>query len=386
MMQGMTLFDHYPSLGPIFATLQQEVADVVNLAVAVQQIPAPTFQEAARARFVAEQFGQLGLHDVEIDGLGNVFGRIRGRQAQQSAEPVIVSAHSDTVFPVDTDLTVRREGNLIYGPGIADNSLGVAGILSLGRWLQHRTVALARDVWLVANVREEGLGDLGGMREVCARFPSAHSFIVVEGGMLGQLCHEGVGSRRYRLDVQTKGGHSWSDFGRKSAIHTLCSIIHEITQRPWPSHPKTTFNIGIIEGGTSINTIASHASAQLDLRSESAEQLRQLITEIERLAQAHTPYLTLTKIGERPSGQLGRNHRLIYNAITALQMVGYPTPKLLRGSTDANIPLSQKRAAVCIGLAQGYHAHRPDEYVDVTHLARGVQQLLFLVWREAQSV
>ncbi len=353
---------------------------VIDLAVAVQQIPAPTFAEAARAAFIARQFTAVPLQDVAQDKLHNVYGRLPA--SNPTHPPVILSAHSDTVFPLETDLTVRRDGRLVYGPGIADNSTGVAGIITLARVLAEANLGLPADLWFVANVGEEGLGDLRGMRAVVDRFGGEAIYLVVEGGLFGQISHQGIGVRRFKLTVQTPGGHSWGNFGARSAIHELARIIVAIDRLAVPKMPKTTYTVGVIEGGTSINSIAQSASGLLDLRSESPVELEGLVTAvsqiIEQANRRKDVQVSMELIGNRPAGQLAADAPLVQWAQAALQAVGHAHPRLIASSTDANVPLSEGYTAVCIGLAESHNAHRLDEYLDPQHLPNGLGQLLLL--------
>jgi acetylornithine deacetylase/succinyl-diaminopimelate desuccinylase-like protein len=245
---------------------------IIELAIAIQQIPAPTFHEQQRAEFVRSRFMQEGLLDVEMDPVGNVYGRIPGTQA--GSKPLVVSAHLDTVFPMSVELKCEREGERVFGPGIGDNSLSVAALVGLLWQLQEEKASLPGDVWLAANVGEEGLGDLKGMRAVVERFGgNALAYIVVEGMALGTVYNRGLGVRRYRVQVQTEGGHSWLDYGKPSAIHELTSVCTRLSALEMPRKPRTTFNIGVISGGSSVNTIAAEAMVELDLRSEKAETL-----------------------------------------------------------------------------------------------------------------
>ena len=362
------------------AQIGEDLPAIVELAIAVQQIPAPTFAEAVRAAFVADRFAALGLQDVQQDALHNVFGRYPGRGG---GAPIIVSAHSDTVFPAGTDLTVRRSGTLVHGPGIADNSLGVAGLLYLVGLLRQHGWQPARGIWFVVNTGEEGLGDLRGMRAVADRFGPAGAYIVVEGGLFGRICHQAIGVQRLRIGVETPGGHSWGAFGNPSAIHVLGQIIADIAGLKVPATPKTTFNVGVVEGGTSVNTIAHEAHLLLDLRSEAPPALGQLVAQVEKLLARYgrEPQVQVTAevIGNRPAGAIPRETPLVSWAVAALQQVGAASQlEFTTGSTDANIPLSRGWPAVCVGLTESGNAHRPDEYMDVTRIPAGLGQLLLL--------
>ncbi len=357
------------------------IPQITDLAIAIQQIPAPTFHEAERAAFVQTQFEAVGLPELFQDELHNVYGRYPSSHPSPF-HPVIITAHTDTVFPPGTDLTVRRDGRIIYGPGIGDNAVGVAGILTLARTLLAYDFRCPADIWFVANVGEEGLGDLRGMRRVVERFGGEATYIVVEGGLYGQISHRGIGARRYRIQVETAGGHSWGNFGRPSAIHVLGRLIAALDKLRPPRQPKTTYNVGVIEGGTSVNTIAQKASLLLDLRSESAAALADLVAAVQLLAQqvARPPEIrvTMEMIGRRPSGGIPAETPLVQWAEAALRFVGRPQPHFITSSTDANIPLSLGYTAVCVGLAESGHAHRLDEYLDTRHLPAGMGQLLLL--------
>lgn len=364
------------------------VAEMVELAVAIQQIPAPTFAETKRAAFVQSHFEALDLQDVEKDALHNVYGRYSApAPAPATHPPIIISAHTDTVFSAETDLTVHHKDGYIYGPGLGDNSTGVAGLLFLAQILQKFNLYPAADLWFVANVGEEGLGDLRGMRAVVERFGREAIYIVVEGGLYGQISHQAIGVRRYRITVNAPGGHSWGSFGNPSAIHELGQIIAAISRLIVPEEPKTTYNVGMIEGGTSINTIAQSANLLLDLRSEEPVALVQLVSTVEGIVTKANggPHgrkdgvtVSMQLIGNRPAGSIARDAPLVSWAEAALHYVGCQDVTYIMGSTDANIPLSQGIAAVCIGLTKSGNAHRLDEYIDPTYLPKGLGQLLLL--------
>ncbi len=352
-------------------------------AVAIQQIPAPTFSEGARSAYIENRFRALPLSDVARDAIGNVFARLPGRTAGPA---VVVSAHLDTVFGPETDLTTRRVGTRLYGPGIADNSLGVAGLLVLAE--QLHTLGVKRDIWFVANVREEGLGNLQGMRAAMERLgPQVGTVIVLEGGAYGNVIYRGIGVQRRRLRVETRGGHAWSDFGAPSAIHELCAIGAAIRAVPVPDSPRTSFNLGTIEGGTGVNTIAARANALLDMRSEEPEALTHLAEQIDAiLAAARRGNVAVysDSIGERPAGGIPPTHPLVELACESLAWGGHHDVALRAASTDANIPLALGIPAICIGLAVGNNAHRLDEYIDLSLLPDGLQHCLLVIWTAAE--
>ena len=362
--------------------MNNSILRLLDLAIAIQQIPAPTFYEAERARFVRTHFIEEGLQDVEIDSVGNVYARLSQPSGSDQAKPLVLSAHLDTVFPTNIDLSVRREPDRILAPGIGDNSLGVAGLFGLLWALRERHLSLPGDLWLVANVCEEGLGNLRGMQALVDRFGSGPlAYIVVEGMALGQVYQRGLGVQRYRLTIRTAGGHSWIDYGQPSAVHELTALSTRITALELPRQPRTTLNVGIISGGSSVNTIAAEAMLELDLRSESAVALKDLAGQVEQIVhsvQKPGVRIELETIGQRPSGELPAEHKLVKLAQDCLRSVGIET-RLSIGSTDANLPLSLGFPSITVGLTTGSKAHSVHEYINVAPLEKGVEQLVRLV-------
>lgn len=353
---------------------------VLETAIAVQQVPSPTFEEAARSTFVLDRLRALGLSDVETDCLGNVYGRRPGREPRPA---LLIAAHLDTVFPRETDLRLRYEGDRVYGPGLGDNSTGVAGLIHLAQAMQRHDLPNRGDIWFVGDVGEEGLGDLRGIRAAVERLRSRIGCVIaVEGCDFGTLHHQAIGVRRYKIEATAPGGHSWGNYGTPSAIHVLVRLAASIAELGVPRSPRTTFNIGVIEGGTSVNSIAEHASMLLDMRSVSASALADLIAQVDRLVKAcasENPevQLRVLTVGDRPSGAIARDHPLVQAAVSAYHSVG-ATVSYQQSSTDANIPLSQGLPAVCVGLTDGGNAHRLDEYIQPANLGRGLQALLLL--------
>mgnify|MGYP001044056265 CR=1 FL=1 len=353
---------------------------VLALAGNIQQIPAPTFAERERAAFVQRLMQVEGLLDVHQDETGNVYGRLAGRG---ESPPLIVSAHLDTVFPAGTDLTLKQGEGMLSGPGIGDNSLGVAGLFGLLWMLRQAGQPLRGDIWLVGNVGEEGLGDLCGMKAVVQRFEAAVSaYLVLEGMSLGQVYHRGLGVQRFRITVQAPGGHSWANYGRPSAIHRLARLITRLESLPVPAAPRSSLNVGVIAGGTSVNTIAAQAHLELDLRSEAVSALADLVAQVAQLvAESNQPEEGVTcraeVIGLRPAGGMAADHPLVMLAMNCLREQGI-SPALRIGSTDANIPLSQGLPAVCVGLTTGSGAHTLRETIQTAPLGSGLGQLLAL--------
>lgn len=354
---------------------------MIELAIQIQQIPAPTFQEQKRAEFVQGLFLSERLNNVCIDETGNVFARLTGKGEGQ---PLIVSAHLDTVFPGETDLRVTRGSELIHGPGLGDNSLGVATLFGLLWSLRDQNIQPRGDMWFVANIGEEGLGDLRGMKAVVDRFGGdVHAYLVLEGLALGHVYHRAVGVKRYRVTARTSGGHSWSDYGQPSAVHELAKLVVALASLELPSHPRTTMNVGKISGGTSVNVIASEASLDLDLRSEGQESLAALVSAAERLihkANKSGVSVDARVIGQRPAGEISVSHPLVILAKDCLRAQGLE-PGLISGSTDANVPLSKGLPAIVLGVTTGGSAHTIHEYINTPPIAQGLEQLVRFVSR-----
>ena len=362
---------------------------ILDLAIDIQQIPAPTFHEQQRAAFVHKLFAEENLSDVSMDAAGNVYARLPasrpssvGSPSGKGPRPIIVSAHLDTVFPANTDLKVVREPGRVAGPGIGDNSVGLAGLFGILWSLRERRIELSSDLWLVANVCEEGLGDLLGMKAVVERFGSEPAaYIVLEGMSLGSIYHRALGVRRYRITVRTEGGHSWIDYGKPSAVHELTRLAALITTLKLPQAPRTTLNVGRIEGGTSVNTIAAEAALELDLRSEDWNVLEKISAQVEDLVHAVDRVgveINAQVIGQRPAGEIPGDHPLVRLAEACLQEVGF-NPHRNIGSTDANQPLSRGFPAVTIGLTTGAGAHTVHEYINIDPLQKGLEQAVRLV-------
>jgi len=363
----------------IFEVVERNTPVVLGLAQRICAIPAPTFSEERRAAFVQEEFAAQGL-DAWIDEAGNVCARRRGR----GRGVLLLTAHTDTVFPASADLSVYQEGDRLVGPGIGDNSLSVAALLTLPQILDQADVQTGSDLVLCANTGEEGLGNLRGMRHAVATYrDDLTAVIVLEGHHLGRVYNQAVGSRRLRITVTAPGGHSWGAFGQASAIHVLGDMIAAIAQLPVPAEPKTTFNVGMIDGGVSINTIAPRATMTLDLRSVDPTSLTHLISRVGAIVEAASDAARGVSvhseiIGDRPGGVIPADAPVIQATLDTLQALGLD-PQLAAGSTDANIPIAEGIPAVCIGLTTGEHAHRRDEYIDIPPLAAGLKQLALLV-------
>lgn len=351
----------------------------IEQALAIQQIAAPTFHERPRAEYVAQVYESLGLEQVHIDELFNVSGLLRGSASDLTG--VMLSAHTDTIFSSETDLTIRRQNECIFAPGLGDNSIGVAGLLAMPYAFQRMNIQPERDLWLVATSREEGLGDLGGMRAAFnALKRRIHYIINLEGLAFGHIYHAGIAVRRLHVTATTPGGHSWLHFGRPSATHAIVQLGAHITEIQPTQSPRTTYNIGMIEGGEAINAIASQASLWLDMRSEDRASLEALEAQVRKhiaaLSKGEITF-TIQVVGDRPAGHLDPNHPLVQGALAALAQVGV-RGTLETGSTDGNVPLSEGCPAVTVGITRGGNAHRLDEYIDTAPVLDGLRQLMLL--------
>ena len=355
---------------------------VIDLAIQIQQIPAPTFSEGQRGEFVRGLFLKENLKDVSMDSIGNVYARLAGKQ--KKAKPLIVSAHLDTVFPASVNLQVKKDAGKIVAPGIGDNSLGVAALFGVLWSLRERKIELQHDVWFVANVGEEGLGDLRGMRATVDRFDkNVIGYLILEGLALGHVYHRAIGVRRYRITAKTAGGHSWSDYGQPSAVHELAALVTQLTAIRLPREPRTTMNVGTFGGGTGINVLASEAKCELDLRSEDPKVLAKLTLQVEDLlknADREGVKIMAEIIGERPAGELAAEHPLVQLAVNCTSEQGL-NAILTAGSTDANIPLSRNIPAVVMGITKGGSAHTLNEYIDTGPIAKGMEGVVSFVER-----
>jgi len=353
---------------------------VLDLAIQIQQIPAPTFSEKTRAEFIRALFLKENLQDVSVDALGNGYARLAGKN--KSAPPLIVSAHLDTVFPPGVSLEVKEQAGKVLGPGLGDNSLGVAALFGILWALRDRKIELDHDLWLVANVGEEGLGDLRGMRAVVDRFgKEAIGYLILEGLALGHIYHRAIGVRRYRVQVHTTGGHSWSDYGQPSAVHELAGLVTKLTSMPLPSEPRTTMNVGTISGGTGVNVLAADATCELDLRSEDPGVLMKLVDQVEaslRAAGREGVEVEAQVIGQRPAGEISPDHAFVQWAVTCTRRAGLEAV-LTSGSTDANVPLSRGIPAVVMGITTGGGAHTVHEYIDPGLISKGLDGLVEFV-------
>ena len=353
------------------------LAEVVEEAVRICEIPAPTFDEGERAKYVRSRFEALGLKDVTIDAAGNV----RGCRPGTAAGPgLAMAAHLDTVFPKDTDVKVRRDGSRLHAPGIGDNSVAVAALLAMVDALNAGGVETGGDLYLASNTGEEGLGNLKGMKAFMADVKGkVAAAIAVEGMKITRLIHEAVGSRRYKITYIARGGHSWGHFPSPSAIHIMGRAIADISRLEVPTDPKTTYNVGVIHGGTTVNTIAAEADMLVDMRSIDAGSLadleRWLLAVVERAAKEGDGQVKLELVGDRPPGSIPADHPVVQTCTAihrALGLKTYTEP----GSTDHNVPLAMGLPGVCLSVTEGANEHRLDEYIDTGPIPTGVKNIL----------
>jgi tripeptide aminopeptidase len=357
--------------------------------IAICQIEAPPFKEARRAEDYRRRLEALGLRNVRIDSMGNVIAERPG----EPGEPVVViSGHLDTVFPEGTDVTVRREGTTLRAPGIGDDCRGLAILLGIARALDQAQVRTRGTIVFVGTVGEEGPGNLRGVRHLFARELAGRVdyFISVDGTGLG-LTRDAVGSHRYTVTYRGPGGHSYGDFGAPNPVHALGRAIAKISDFQVPTDPRVTFSVGVIEGGTSVNSIAMSAAMQVDMRSVDAgaldaldarlqAALRQALEEENaRWSQGDRLTLDIDTIGIRPAGRQPADAPIIRAAEDAGRALGFPVPAIA-SSTDANIPISLGIPAVTIdGGGRGGGAHSLGEWFDTADSHLGTQWALLFV-------
>jgi acetylornithine deacetylase/succinyl-diaminopimelate desuccinylase-like protein len=360
----------------VLARLEQARDAMVKEITRVCEIPAPTFNERARGAHVAGRLRQIGLREVAVDDVGNVTAIRPGTGDRR----LMVVAHLDTVFDEHTDVTVQRYAESIRAPGVGDNSASLGVLLQV---LEHlHALPLPAELVVAASVGEEGVGDLRGARALISRWGRRLDGVIAVDGRLSGIVTEGVGSYRYRLRVRAPGGHSWGDFGRPSAVHELARLVARLADLDVPRAPRTTFNVGTFHGGTSVNTIAAEAMAEVDLRSLQQDTLDSLDarfhTLVEDVALPAGAQLDVERIGQRPVGHAPRGHWLIRAAERALDTLGIHAVKIA-SSTDANIAMAAGIPAICFGVYRGSGAHTLKERVEIDSLVPGAQALALLL-------
>jgi tripeptide aminopeptidase len=406
-----------PEVSQLFPAVQQEIASLSGLPgvrsafawflsheeqfaewqLDLARIPAPPFGEQARSEWLLVRFLELGLDDAHSDNVGNVFGIRPGR----GNRCVALSAHIDTVFPAGTPLNVRQQGSRLYGPGVSDNGAGVIALLAIAGALRESPIRHSAPLLFIGNVGEEGEGDLRGMRHIFSEQRWRDSIacnVVLDGAGNDTIVTEALGSRRFEVIVRGPGGHSWSDFGAPNPIVVLARAIEIFTQTPVPTSPKTTFNIGVIRGGTSVNSIPESASMRVDIRSTSTAEIERLervlrvtldhAIETENVAMEsrqtsqRRPFGLSSEvviIGNRPGGELAPGTRLL-QVVRATDAHLGNVAQVQRASTDANIPLSLGREAIAIGGGgTGGGAHTLQEWFDSSGRDVGLKRILLIL-------
>jgi acetylornithine deacetylase/succinyl-diaminopimelate desuccinylase-like protein len=346
--------------------------------IAINEVPAPPFKEAARARAFAQLLKDSGIPTVEIDPEGNVLGLRKGG----SGPLIVIAAHLDTVFPEGTDVSVRREGNRLFAPGIGDNSRSLAVLLAILRALDNANVQTNGDILFVANVGEEGPGDLRGMRYLFQKGKykdRIRGFISLDGAGNGSDIVTGaLGSRRYHVVFRGPGGHSYGAFGLVNPAYAMAKAMDRLSKVSVPSSPRTTYNVGLVGGGTSVNSIPNEIWMDVDLRSESPQQLSKLAEDFMRQMRTAADdenrarstnqgriEVEVKVIGERPSGVTPTDSPIVRISFAAASRFGL-SPTNSTGSTDSNIPINLGIPAVTLDSGgSGGRAHALDEWISI---------------------
>lgn len=380
----------------IKADQERFVRDLITLT----EIPAPPFKERARAEAFLQMLKGEGLQDVEMDGEGNVMGVRPGTGTVPpggARQMLVVSAHLDTVFPEGTDVKVKREGTVLRAPGVGDDTRGLALLLALVRALNHMGAHTGSDLLFVGNVGEEGEGDLRGIKFLLQKGKykdRIKQMLVIDGNESNGITRGGVGSKRYRVTFKGPGGHSYGAFGLVNPAYAMGNAITKLSRVEVPQAPKTTYSVGVVRGGTSVNSIPFEVSMDVDIRSESCAELKKVDGEFLKIVQdavAEENHTRSTKegpiaadpkvIGERPCGETAMTAPIVRTAAAAISAFGL-TPAYFVSSTDANIPMSLGIPAITIGRGgPGGRTHSLDEWTDVEPAANivNVQRALALV-------
>jgi acetylornithine deacetylase/succinyl-diaminopimelate desuccinylase-like protein len=384
-----------PTIQAALAAAQKNEPEMIEVQVKLCEIPAPPFKEQKRAAAVKELFQQYGLQNVFIDPEGNVVGTRPGAKPHPH---VVIAAHLDTVFPEGTDVTVKREVNLLKAPGIGDDTRGLAALLAVIRALNEGKVQTPGTITFVADVGEEGLGDLRGIKRLFGETlkDQIDYFISIDGSDPERIVFAGVGSYRYRVSFKGPGGHSYGAFGLVNPVHALGRAIAKIDAIQVPVNPKTTFNVGVIGGGTSVNSIPFEGWFEVDMRSPDLKSLdatkekilaaihEAVVEENERWKHNGEITVDIKPVGFRPVGQTPPESPIVVTAQGAVRAIGL-RPLLTSSSTDSNVPMNLGIPAITIGgggIAKG--SHSLSESFDPKDSWKGVQYALLLVVSLAQ--
>jgi len=371
---------------------QTHAAEINKEHVKICSIPAPPFGEAERAAYLCEKFLADGLAGAGIDEVGNCFALRRGH----SLSPLLaVTAHLDTVFPPGTDSQVRIAGSRLLAPGVSDDGCGLAALIALNQAMQIHQIETEGSILFVGTVGEEGEGNLRGVRHLFTGGQWAKqidSFISLDGPGVEHITNTALGSRRYRIRFAGRGGHSWGDFGTPNPVHALGRAISRLISYPAPPDPRTTFNVGRIDGGASVNVIPQEASMDVDLRSASSDELLRLDAFFRRAVSEAAAdenranenggaslETDLRLIGDRPGGETATDSPIVQIAIAATRSLGF-TPVLDQSSTDSNIPISLGIPAVTLGAGgSSGNSHTLDEWYEPAGRELGLQRLLLVM-------
>jgi len=361
------VWDH-PSVKRGLLFLERDAGRTLDEQLALTAIEAPPFKEAARAAHFRELLTQSGLSDARTDAEGNVIGVRKG--ADRAGPVLVLSAHLDSVFPEGTDLAITQKDGRYYAPGIRDDTRGLAAVLSVARAFDNTELQTVGDVWFVGTVGEEGLGNLRGVRALFRDHPGIDGFISIDGGDMGRVTLGATGSRRFRVTYTAPGGHSFGAFGIPSAAHALGRAIAKIADMRTPSEPKTTFNVGRVRGGTGATAIAEEAQMDVDVRSNSAEELARTAAQVLAFVEASAKEenarwgsnalsVKIQDLGERPAGNQEKEIPIVRSAVAAVQSLGVESIQYGYSSTDCNIPISLGIPAIAIpggGKSGGNHS------------------------------
>jgi len=376
-----------PAIKAAVDAIKASEAQTIEHQIRLCEVEAPPFKESKRAEVYAKMFRELGLQNVRIDKEGNVLGERPGAQPRPH---LVFTAHLDTVFPEGTDVKVKREGNILRGPGIGDDCRGLAVLLAVVRTMNQAKIQTPGSITFVGTVGEEGLGDLRGVKYLFNEGMKGQidRFVSIDGTGLG-ITHMAVGSLRYRVTFKGPGGHSYGAFGLSNPMHALGRAVATISQFEVPENPKTTFNVGRMGGGTSVNAIPFDAWFEMDMRSASPSALQALDQKFHRAvddavkaedARWNKNVLTVDKalVGNRPAGQTPANSPIVQAAVSVTKTLGFPVT-LDEGSTDSNIAMNLGIPAITIdGGGRGRGSHALDENFDQTNSWQGSQRALLL--------
>ncbi len=378
-----------------FAKIEELESKTMERHISLTEIEAPPYKESKRAVVFAKHFKQLGLDSLWIDREGNVIGLIKGTQGKRT---VALDAHLDTVFPEGTNVKVSIEKDTLFAPGIGDDTRGLSMLLTILETIKTTRIQPKDNILFIGSVGEEGLGDLRGVKHLFRDGgPKIDSWIAIDGGSIGRIYNKALGSYRYRVTFKGPGGHSWGAFGLANPHHALgeaiSNFVSEANQFTLEG-PKTSYNVGVISGGTSINSVPFESSMQIDIRSIEPSRLdamEVLLQEATQKALDHQnkikrqgPDLTLEikKIGNRPSGELPSSLPLVQRTLAAATYFG-SSPELIRGSTNSNIPISKGIPSVTIGCGgKGGKVHSLDEWWINEEGHKAIQMALLLLLSE----